>query len=55
VLLLQNGGFNGESANGINLVLLKAAIRKQNGQRENQSKNVWDVRQGELGGLNGHL
>jgi len=47
----QNGGFNRGSANGTNLVLLRAAIMKRSGQRENQSENVWDVWQGELADL----
>jgi hypothetical protein len=49
--LLQNGRFDGGSANGINFVLSRAAIMKRSGQRENQFENVWNVQRGELSGL----
>jgi hypothetical protein len=51
--LLQNGGFEGGSANRTNLVLSRAAIMKRSGQRANQFENVWNVQRGELGGLSG--
>jgi hypothetical protein len=40
VFLLQNSRFNKKSANQTNFVLLRAAIIKQNKQRENQFENM---------------
>jgi hypothetical protein len=51
VFLLQNSGFDRESANQTNVVLSKAAIVTQSGQRENHFENVWNVQRGELSGL----
>jgi hypothetical protein len=52
--LLQNGGFDGGSANRTNFVLSRAAVMKRSGQRENQFENAWNVQRGEASGLSGN-